>query len=182
MQFSELIKLRQSVRAYKNEPVEIEKLKTVLEAMRLAPSASNSQPWKVIVVNEPELKNKVAYAAFSRSFPMNKFTLTAPAILVLTIEKVRFITQIAGWLKKRQFSLIDIGIAAEHICLQAAELGLGTCMVGWFNEKEISKLLNIPKHTRIGLLITIGYPVDGYELRQKNRKEYENVVCINNYL
>jgi nitroreductase len=181
MQFIELVKIRQSVRAYKDLPVEIEKLQTVLEAMRLAPSASNSQPWKVIVVDEPELKNKVAYATFSSSLPINKFTVTAPAILVLTVEKIRLITQIAGWLKKRQFSLIDIGIAAEHICLQAAELGLGTCMVGWFNEKEISKLLNIPKQTRIGLIITIGYPENGYEIRLKRRKDYEEVVCFNNY-
>jgi len=181
MKFIELVKIRQSVRAYKDMPVETEKLQTVLEAMRLAPSASNSQPWKVIVVDEPGLINKVANATFNNSIPMNKFTLTAPAILVLTVEEVRFITQIAGWLKKRQFSLIDIGIAAEHICLQAAELGLGTCMVGWFNEKEISRLLNIPKQTRIGLMITIGYPEDGYEIRPKRRKDFEEVVCFNNY-
>jgi nitroreductase len=179
MQFSELIKMRQSVRAYKDKPVEVEKLHSVLEALRLAPSASNSQPWKVVVVDEPELKNKVAKATFSSTIPLNKFSLTAPVIIVITIEKMRLITQVSAWLKKREFSLIDIGIAAEHACLQATELGLGSCIIGWFDEAPIKELLQIPKDKRIGLLITLGYPADGYEIRPKKRKRFEEIIQFN---
>jgi nitroreductase len=181
MLFSELVHVRQSVRYYKDKQVEPEKLKLVLEALRLAPSASNSQPWKIIVVDEPELKNKVAQATFSSTVPLNKFSLTAPVILVLTVEKMRLITQVSAWLKKREFSLIDIGIAAEHLCLQAAELGLGSCIIGWFDENPIKELLSIPKNKRIGLLITLGYPTDGYEIRQKKRKTFEEIIRFNKY-
>jgi nitroreductase len=180
MLFSELIRIRQSVRTYKDKPVEAEKLKTILEALRLAPSASNAQPWKVIVVDKPELKNRVADQTFSSTISFNKFAPTAPVIIILGIDKTRTITQVGGWLKRRDFRLIDIGIAAENLCLQAAELGLGTCILGWFNEKQIKKILNIPRADRIGLLITLGYPIDDYEIRPKKRKEFVEIFRFNN--
>lgn len=179
MHFSELIQIRQSVRAYKDKPVEAEKLHLIMEALRLAPSASNAQPWKAIVIDDAGIKNKVAAQTFSSTIFFNKFSLSAPVIIALLIDRTRTITQIGGWLKKRDYRLIDIGIAAENICLQAAELGLGTCMMGWFNEKQIKKILNIPRTDRIGLLITLGYPEDGYEIRQKKRKGYEEIIRFN---
>jgi nitroreductase len=181
MKFSELIKIRQSVRQYQDRPVEQEKLQKLIEAVRLAPSASNSQPWKLILVDEPGLKDHVARATFSKAISFNKFVPEAPVIAVLTIEKPNVITQIGGRIKQREFPLIDIGIAAEHFCLQAAELGLGTCMLGWFDEKRIKKLLHIPRKTRIGLVITLGYAAEGYPLRQKIRKDAEVMSSFNGY-
>jgi nitroreductase len=181
MDFSELVKIRQSVRRYQDRPVEPEKLKAIVEAVRLAPSASNSQPWTLIIVDEPALKERVARATFSRAVSFNEFALEAPVIAVLTIEKPRAVTQIGGWIKEREFSLIDIGIAAEHFCLQAADLGLGTCMLGWFDEKAVKQLLNIPRSTRVGLLITLGYAAKGYPLRRKSRKETGAMSCYNTY-
>ena len=179
MLFPELLRIRQSVRAYKDDPVEAEKLHAILEALRLAPSASNQQPWKVIVVNDTEIKNKVAQQTFSHTVPLNKFTLTAPVILVLIIDKGNIITQVSGWIKKKDFRLIDIGIAAQNLCMQAAELGLGSCIVGWYNEEPIKEILNIPRSERIGLLITLGYPVDGYKIREKKRKEFDEIIKFN---
>ena len=181
IEFSELIKTRQSVRKYQDKPVEKEKLRKLIESVRLAPSASNSQPWKLILVYEPKLKNKVAKATFSILVPFNKFALKAPVIAVLTIEKSKFVTEIGSILKKREFSLIDIGIAAEHFCLQAAELGLGTCMLGWFDEKPIKKLLKIPQKIRIGLVISLGYAKEGYPLRKKIRKDIKVMSSFNGY-
>jgi nitroreductase len=181
MEFSTLVTVRQSVRSYQQKPVEKEKLQKVIEAVRLAPSASNSQPWTLIIVDQPELKDKVAKATFSSALSFNKFALDAPVIAVLTIERPKLITQIGGWLKRREFPLIDIGIAAEHFCLQAAELGLGTCMLGWFDEKAIKKLLNIPRPTRIGLLIMLGYASEGYPLRPKIRKDTQEMCRFNKY-
>jgi nitroreductase len=181
MEFSELITIRQSVRKYQDKPVEQEKLQQLIEAVRLAPSASNSQPWKLILVDDPELKDQIARATFSKAISFNKFAPEAPVLAVLTIEKPRLITQIGGWLKKREFPLIDIGIAAAHFCLQAAELGLGTCMIGWFDEKRIKKLLHIPRTTRIGLVITLGYTAEGYQLRQKIRKDVAVMSHVNRY-
>lgn len=181
MEFIELINKRQSVREYSNRKVEAEKIEKCLEAARLAPSASNSQPWKFIIVNDDELVKKVSTATFSSMVSFNKFTLQAPVLLVMVIEKPRIITQVGGFLKKREFPLIDIGIAAEHFCLQAAELGLGTCMMGWFGEKAIKKLLGIPKNKRLGLVISLGYAPEDYPLRQKIRKEKIVVSRYNKY-
>lgn len=181
MNFTELVKTRQSVRSYRNRPVEPEKLRVIVESFRLAPSASNSQPWKLIIVDGPLLKEKLARATFSSAVSFNRFALEAPVIAVLTIEKQKTITQIGGWLKRRDFSLIDIGIAAEHFCLQAADLGLGTCMLGWFDEKAIQRLLGIPRSTRVALLITLGYATDGYPVRAKIRKKTGAICSYNAY-
>ena len=181
MDFSELIKLRQSVRKYISKSIEPEKLEKLIEAVRISPSASNSQPWKLIIIDEPELKKKIANATFSQVVAFNKFALQAPVIAVLTIEKPNLEAQIGGWLKKREFPLIDIGIAAEHFCLQAAELGLGTCMLGWFDEKKIKQLLRIPKNKRIGLVITLGYAEKDYHVRDKIRKERDVMSSFNRY-
>ena len=181
MDFSELIKIRQSVRSYSNKPVEKEKLDQCLEAARLAPSANNSQPWKYIVVDDDELKDKVALATFDKIVKFNKFVLQAPVIIVIVLEKPKLVTQMGIEIKKREWPLIDIGITAEHFCLQAAELGLGTCMIGWFDQNRIQELLNIPAKKTIGLLITLGYPTDDYSLRKKIRKEKSEVISNNKY-
>ncbi len=181
MDFVQLLKERQSVRSYADRPVEKGELDLLVEAVRLAPSASNAQPWKLIMVDEPTLRGEIAQATFSPAISFNRFVPQAPVIAVLTIERTRTITQIGGWLKDREYQLIDIGIAAEHLCLQAAELGLGTCMIGWFNEKKVKKLLGIPRGTRIGLLVTVGYPSDGYPVRPKVRKELGEMVAYNTY-
>lgn len=181
MEFTQLIATRQSVRKYTDKPVEAEKLALLIEAVRLAPSASNSQPWKLIIVDDRELKNKVAQATFSTLVAFNKFAPQAPVLAVLVIEKPKWVTQIGGMLKSREFPLIDIGIAAEHFCLQAAELGLGTCMLGWFDEHVIKQLLHIPKQKRIGLVITLGYARADDPVRKKIRKTTAEMCGYNQY-
>jgi nitroreductase len=179
--FLSLVSKRQSVRKYHNRPVETEKLTRCLEAARLAPSASNSQPWKFVVVTDPELQKKLAVETYGPLSTFNTFVAQAPVIVAIVIEKMKTITQIGAVLKDREFPLIDIGIAAEHFCLQAAEEGLGTCMLGWFNEEPIKELLRIPRHKRLGLLITLGYFPEDYPLRDKKRKGFEEVVSYNRY-
>jgi len=181
MIFRELIRQRQSVRSYQNKPVEKEKIKKIIEAVHLAPSACNSQPWKIIVVDEPELKKKVAQATFSKAISFNKFALQAPVIAVLVIEKPKLIARIGGRIKNREYPQYDIGIAAGHFCLQAAALELGTCMIGWFDEKKIKKLLHIPGSRKIGLLITLGYAPENYKIRKKIRKPLESIYGFNSY-
>jgi nitroreductase len=181
MSFKELISRRQSVRKYQNKTIEKEKIHHLIEAVHIAPSACNSQPWKLIIVDEPELKNKVARATFNKAISFNQFAIEAPVIAVLIIEKAKLIAQIGGSIKNQEFPEYDIGIAAEHFCLQAAELGLGTCMIGWFNEKKIQELLNIPKKRKIGLIITLGYPPEGYKQRKKIRKPIDEICSFNSY-
>jgi nitroreductase len=181
MTFQELINLRQSVRKYSETPIEREKIEKIIEAVHIAPSACNSQPWKIIIVDNQELKNEVAKATFSKAINFNKFTIEAPVIAVLVIEKAKLIAQIGGSIKDMEYSKIDIGIAAAHFCLQAADLGLGTCMIGWFDEKKIRQLLNIPEKRKIGLVITLGYPPEDYKLRKKIRKPLDEICGFNSY-
>lgn len=181
MTFLELSKQRESVRKYSDRPVEREKIERCLEAARLAPSACNSQPWKFVVVDDSQLKDQVARQTFSKLLPFNQFTIEAPVIVAIVMEKPTALAQIGGRIKDKDFYLMDIGIVAEHFCLQAAEEGLGTCMLGWFNEKEVIRLLGVPKGKRIGLLISLGYPTTG-QVRAKVRKSMERLRTYNRYL
>ena len=181
MEFLALAKERFSVRKYKDQMVEKEKIMRCLEAAWIAPSACKSQPWTFIVVDDPELKDKVARETYSKLVSFNKFVQKAPVIVVIVIEKPKLITQVGAHLKNKEYPLIDIGIAAEHFCLQAEEEGLGTCMIGWFNEKPIKKLLGIPEKRTIGFLITVGYAPEGYRQRKKIRKSMDEMSTFNKY-
>lgn len=175
----ELINKRQSDRAYLPNPIEKDKLDRILEAGRIAPSACNAQPWKFIVINDQDLKSKIADCTSSKVLGMNHFTKQAPIHIVIIEEKANFTSSAGSVIKGKHFPLIDIGIAAEHICLQAAAEGLGSCMLGWFDESKVKKLLNIPKSKRVPLIITIGYPAG--ETREKRRKELNEIVKYNSY-
>jgi nitroreductase len=178
--FMELVRRRQSVRGYAFRAVENDKIRRCIEAARLAPSACNSQPWRFIVVDEPELKNQLADLTADRWLPLNHWTKQAPVHVVIVVEPANLTSCIGAAVKKRDFPWIDVGITAEHFCLQAAAEGLGTCMLGWFKEEKVKKLLGIPVTRRIGLLITLGYPADG-SIRPKIRKSIDDILCWNRY-
>ena len=177
MNFSELIRLRQSDRKYDfSRKVSREQILQCLEAARLAPSACNSQPWHFVVVDDPALLPEMATAAAGMG--MNKFAAEAPVIVAVVLEKMNFTARIGSVIKDKEYRLLDVGIAVEHFCLQAAELGLGTCILGWFDEKKVAKLLGVKNH-RIPLLITLGYSVAAH--REKSRKQLEDLVSWNSY-
>ncbi len=157
MSLLELIKQRKSVRRFLDTPVEREKVMMCLEAARAAPSACNSQPWRFIVVDEPELRKRLCERAFRGIYSINTFCKTAPVIVVIISEKGKFLARIGGMFRGTKYYLIDIGIAGEHFVLQAEELGLGTCWIGWFNESAVKKVLDIPKGKKIDVLIALGY-------------------------
>lgn len=181
MLFAELVQKRQSDRKYINKPIAKELVLQIIESARLAPSASNSQPWTFVVVDKEPIRTEIANATVTNGLPINKFALDAPIIIAIVIEQPKPLTRLAGWLKKRDFPWIDIGIAAEHICLQAAELGIGSCMIGWFDEKQVKQSLHIPKDKKVGLLITLGYTPDNYLYRQKIRKSLDKILKFNCY-
>ncbi|MFR9165880.1 MAG: nitroreductase family protein [Dysgonomonas sp.] len=180
MEFSDLVKQRQSTRAFdQNKPVEQEKIDRIMEAARLAPSACNAQPWHFIVVTDPDLKNKVADAASAKLLGMNHFTKQAPVHIVVVEEKVNFTSGIGGMIKDKHFAYVDIGIAAAHITLAAKAEGLGSCILGWFSETKMKKLLGVPDSKRIILDIIIGYSAQ--PLREKKRKPANEVISYNGY-
>lgn len=175
----ELIKTRQSDRKYSDKQIEQAILDRIVEAGRMAPSACNAQPWKFIVVTDQELIAKMAEAASAKLLGMNSFVAQAPVQIVVVREKPNFSSKIGGTIKNKDYSLIDIGIASENICLQAAAEGLGSCMIGWFDEKMVRKILGIPASKRVELIITLGYSLS--DQRDKKRKPAEITVSYNKY-
>ncbi len=174
MRFLDLIKKRYSVRNYSEKKVERKKIELCLESARLAPSACNSQPWFFIVIDDKKTIKLIAEKSYLLFSQMNKFLLNAPVLILVITERPNLKSQIGGFLKNKEFNLLDVGIAVEHFCLQAAELGLGTCIIGWFNEKYIKKLLKIQKQKRIGLLISLGYSITG-DIPDKKRNPLNKI-------
>jgi len=178
MKFIQLVKKRRSVRNYLATKVERDKIERCLEAARLAPSACNSQPWYFVVVDNSELRDEIAKKTLLPFTSMNRFVLNAPVIVALIAKRSKMTAQLGGVIKAKKFNLIDIGIAAEHFCLQATEEGLGTCMLGWFDEKAVKKILQIPKTERVILLITLGYYEDKGRT-EKKRKSMKEIFRYN---
>ena len=173
MTFLDLVRKRQSERKYSDTPLPREMIERCVEAARLAPSACNSQPWTFMVV-DGDLKNRLAAAAFSGLYSMNAFAARAPVLIVVVTERSKYSARLGGKIRGVQYSLIDIGISCEHLILQAAEEGLGTCWLGWFNEKGVKKVLGLPRAARIDVIISMGYP-ESEIIRDKSRKSVDEV-------
>ncbi len=181
MALLDLIKHRKSVRDFRDKAVEREKIIMCLEAARLAPSACNSQPWKFIVVDDKQLKDKLCKAAFGGVYFINSFCKMAPVIVVVVSEKGKFMARIGGMFRGTKYYLIDIGIAIEHFVLQAEDLGLGTCWIGWFNERAVKSILNIPQQKKIDVLIALGY-YDREKLGpEHDREPMDKIASFNSY-
>lgn len=177
MDFERLILTRQSDRRYMPDPVSREDVLKCLEAARMSPSACNSQPWKFIVVDDKAKLAEMADAA--EGLGMNKFTRDVPVMVAVVLEKMNATARLGSLLKHKDYSMLDLGMAVEHFCLQAADLGLGTCIMGWFDEKRIARLLGVPRGKRIPLIISLGYPEN--PTRRKVRKPVEDMSSWNSY-
>ena len=168
MDVFEAIRKRYSCRAYQGRAIEQEKLDSILEAARLAPSAKNLQDWRFVVVTEKQTKHKVADCT-NRPEVFNKAGAIIAACSV-SDEVMRCGQAVAP---------IDVSIALEHIALQATELGLGTCWIGSFETEKVRTILGIPADINIIELMAVGYPAD--ELKQPNREPMEKIVCYDKW-
>ncbi len=171
MNFLELVRKRYSLRKYSPRPVDRAALERCIEAARLAPSACNSQPWRFLVVESPELRERLAEAAFSGLYKMNQFACHAPVLVVMIRETSGYAARLGGTLRGVPYSLIDLGISGEHFALQAAEEGLGTCWLGWFNERAVKKILGLSRRARVDILFSVGYPEEDAVLPEKKRRD-----------
>lgn len=172
MNFLEIAKNRQSCRNYDTgKTVEDEKIKAILESARLSPSACNSQPYHFTVC-KGETAKEVAKAV--QSMGMNKFVSDVPVIIVISEENYNKTASVGSKLKGNDYRSIDIGIATAYLTSEATALGLGTCILGWFDDKKIRKICNIKNPVR--LVIALGYAKSDDKLREKKRKTYEELV------
>jgi nitroreductase len=169
MDFVELARSRYACRSYQDRSIEEEKLARVLEAVRLAPSGSNRQPWKFIVVKDQEVKRRLVPACAGQ-----RFIATAPAVIAGV-----------GLMPDRIMSCgipgdpIDVAIAMEHLSLAATAEGLATCWIGAFSQDDVREVLGVPDTAWVIELMTLGYPADAP--RPKNRKPLSEIVAFDRW-
>ena len=181
MSFKELVVKRESIRRYADKKIERKKIEQCIEAARLAPSACNAQPWRFVVVDDPSLVAKLADYAASPVAKLNTFVKYSAAIVVAVAEPPNMSSRIGGLLKHKKYNIMDTSIAVEHFCLQATELGLATCILGWFSAFRVKRLLGIPLTRNIPLMITMGYPAEKRPPRKKVRKTRDEIMSYNCY-
>ena len=149
-EFLKLAQARYSVRSFKDQPIEEEKLQAILQAGRLAPTACNNQPQKVYVAKSPESREKLASVC--------PFTFNAPVVLVVCYDRDR------DWKNKKMPGYhsgdTDCAIVGTHMILEAWELGIGSCWVGWYNADEVAAALGLPENVCVSALLPIGYAAD----------------------
>ena len=169
MDFLELVRSRYACRAYQPRPIEEDKLLRVLEAVRLAPSGSNRQPWRFVVVRDAEVKRALVHACAQQ-----RFIATAPAVVAG-----------CGLMPDRMMSCgvpgdpVDLAIALEHLSLAATADGLASCWIGAFSQEEVREVLAIPPTAKVIELMTIGYPAD--RPRAKTRKSLEEIISVDRW-
>lgn len=176
----ELALSRRSVRSYEKKDIAGEDIASCVEAARYAPSACNTQPWKFIIVDDAGKRDEVAATFSSDLYKMNAFASDAAAFIVVVSEKQNLPAWLGGKIRATDFRRIDVGIATSHVVLRAAELGIGTCILGWFDEKALKKILSIPRDKKIELVISMGYPAET-EFRERRLKDKKEVISLNSY-
>lgn len=168
MKFMDLVKRRVSVRRYKPDPVPEEKVTAVLEAARLAPSWKNSQCWRFIVVKDVKVRKRLVEATGQA------WLSSAPVIIVGCADP-----EVSGRKGDQWYYMLDMGIAMEHLILDATEQGLGTCWVGLFDEEKAKRALGVPENIRIIAMTPLGYSDES--LKPKGRKPLSEIVFADKY-
>ncbi len=163
MEVMEAVKTRRAIRSYKNQPIPEDALAKVLEAARLAPSASNRQEYKFILVKDPALRKALVPICYGQVHVGQ-----APVVLVGCATN-----------PGQRYASVDVAIAMDHITLVAKSLGLGTCWIGAFSEAKVKQLLGIPESVGVVCLMTIGIPAkDGF---MQSRKSHEELFVENKW-
>lgn len=174
MNFTEIALNRQSCRNYDpNRSVEQEKIDAIIRSAILSPSACNGQPYHFTVCKN-ETAKQVALATMGMG--MNKFTENAPVMIVISEKPYVKTAAFGSKLKGNDYRSIDIGIAAAYITAEAAAQGLGTCILGWFDDAKIRNLCDLDEPVR--LVISLGYANENDKLREKKRKDISQLVSV----
>ena len=171
--FMDLCLRRQSCRDFADKPVEHDKLVQCVEAARLTPSGCNAQPWSFVVVENPAVVPEVAKCA--QQLGANEYISGAKAFIVILEEHAVLMPMLRKIVPSQYFAKGALGAAALTVCLQAEELGLGTCILGIYDREKLGELLNIPKEKQFGGLIAVGYPASD-KVRNKVRKPLDDIV------
>ena len=171
MEFYEVIKTRRSVRSYKPDAPSQDVIDRILEAVRIAPSGSNRQPWKFILVTDPGLKEELAAACGNQ-----EFVGEAPIVVVACGHDINY--NRGGYMREMSF-ILDVSIAFTHLILAARAEGLGTCWIGSFDNRKVKELLGIPDDHDVVAISPLGYP-DGEAFRETDRRKPLSEIASKN--
>lgn len=166
---------RQSCREFSDRPLGEELVQEICSTALLAPSATNAQPWRLIAVMGE--KKKEVVKALQR-LGMNKFADKAQAIVVIAEDKSAGLMKVGSLFKENEFVRNDLGCLSAHLVLAAEAAGVGSCILGWRDEKQLRETLDLPEKTLIPVVVALGYPADGYEIRPKKRKPIEQTFTL----
>ncbi len=180
MDFIELAAARYSCRNYTDQPVSREDLDACAKAACLAPSARNSQPWRIILVDDPETVAKVREQTSDEELKLNLFTRGATAFAVFVNEGIPYTPVNRGKMKGDNYTKSDIGGAIVCFCMEAQQRGIGSCIIGSFSADGVKKVLGIPAEKGLDLVIALGHPADE-KTPAKNRRPMDEVVFYNGY-
>lgn len=169
MELVDTIQNRYSCRKFRKKHIDIALLEKCVITAHLAPSACNAQPWKFYIVNGEEVRKE--FVKLTQPFTEHA------SFIVVEEDKPNMQQRIVNKLKDQEYSKVDIGLACGYLCLQASELGLATCMIGYFHEAKIKERLGIAEKKRLRLVIAIGY-ADPIEKRNFKRKDVQDIMKI----
>ncbi len=175
MDLLKLFNNRYSVRKYKEKKVDKNDIRKILEAGRLAPSATNSQPWFLYVINKKSTIMDFSSKVFSGFYKPTMFASKSNFLIAIKRTKGNRISKIGKIIRDEDYRKFDIGILATHMVLEAESLGIGSCIIGWFDKKKANKYFNISKNENIDLLIAFGYPQENLSSSNKKRKTIEKI-------
>jgi nitroreductase len=179
-EFLKLCRARKSVRRFADRTVEREKIELCLEAARRAPSADNMQPWRFLVFDDQEKKAQLADAVFHGAYAPSKRFTAAPVLVCMVIKENLLVNRVAGAVQGTQWQLVDAGIGGEHFVLAAAEQGLGTCWIGWYDGRALIKHLGLRgKGYKPVALIALGYPAPDVSTSERPRKPLSDIAFWN---
>ena len=175
MDIEQLYLKRQSTRKYSNKPVDDELLEKICRLAALAPSAKNSQPWKMFAINGAKAKE---FAPCVQMFGANKWASGCPAFIVIELARGKLEERISERFSFGDFSGNDIGLLAAYLVLAAEALGLQTCILGIRDEARIAQFLGEPDGSRFPLVIAAGHAEEDYPVREKDRKPFDEIFKL----
>ena len=173
MDLYEVMRTRRSIRSYRSDAIPEESLNRVLEAVRIAPSGSNRQPWKFILVKDEKVKRQLIPACGSQSF-----IAEASVIVVACGHNINY--NRGGYMGDMSV-LVDVSIAFTHLVLAARAEGLGTCWIGSFNNDEVKRILGIPDDANVVAVTPLGYPKDEEFREPGSRRGLEEIVSTDKF-
>lgn len=183
MDFLTMMETRKSCRAYQNKPVSREELLKIAEAGRLTPSGCNSQPWKFIIIDEPEAKEKLCDALVcTDGLTGAPWRAQVPAFIILVEQEAKVKPAvITHYHDAQRFAQGDIGAACMNMCHMAMDLGLSTCILGMNDQKKMEEYFGIPAGHEARLVLAVGYSAETTPVSKKVRKPLEEVCSFNQW-